>query len=287
MPDFVPVVALLAFAAFALYVVTLAVSELARTVLARRTHENERKMLEVKDTCSFYFVPHDGQQLTAFLPGQYLTLRLPLPGLDKPVTHCYSLSDTRTHPDYYRATVKRLAGEVKGLVSTYFHRELSPDVLVDVKAPGGHFHIDAENHGPVVLIGGDEGFTPALMERMQSQAAESPEVEPMQTDTIEITPIRSVTAETLAQQAAPSEPVTDITETGDEKPSLRMNSVIRGKRYYWTMGIGPSSLEAMEFEYLKRAHRFAIVSFFSRASAAAVRSFETMAVTKPPLAPHI
>ena len=198
MSDFVPVVALVAFAAFALYMVTLAVSELARTVRAGRAHDNERKMLEARieqlstpvarveamggeaawsgfrkfvlqgkvleaeDTCSFYFVPHDGQQLPAYLPGQYLTFRLPIPGLDKPVTRCYSLSDTPTHPDYYRVTVKRLTGEVDGLVSTYLHRVLSPDDLVDVKAPGGHFHLDAENHGPVVLIGGGVGVTPAL-----------------------------------------------------------------------------------------------------------------------------
>ena len=120
------------------------------------------KVLEAEDTCSFYFAPHDGQPLPAFLPGQYLTFRIAMPGQDKPVTRCYSLSDSPTHPDYYRVTVKRLTGEVDGVVSTYFHRELAVDDLVDVKAPGGHFHLDAENHGPVVLIGGGVGVTPAL-----------------------------------------------------------------------------------------------------------------------------
>ena len=198
MSDLVPVVALVALAAFAGYMIALTVSELARTIRAGRSHEAERellsaritqlnspisrvearggesawsgfrkfvlqgKVLEAEDTCSFYFAPHDGQALPAFLPGQYLTFRIPIPGIDKPVTRCYSLSDSPTHPDYYRVTVKRLTGEVDGLVSTYFHRELAPDDLVDVKAPSGHFHLDAENHGPVVLIGGGVGVTPAL-----------------------------------------------------------------------------------------------------------------------------
>ena len=198
MPDLVPVIALAGLAAFTIYLVVLAVSEITRTVRAGHAHVAERellsariaqlttplsrleaqggdaawsgfrkfvlhgKVLEAEDTCSFYFAPHDGQPLPAFLPGQYLTFRIPIPGHDKPVTRCYSLSDSPTHPDYYRVTVKRLTGEVDGLVSTYFHRELAVDDLVDVKAPGGHFHLDAENHGPVVLIGGGVGVTPAL-----------------------------------------------------------------------------------------------------------------------------
>ena len=198
MPDIVPVVALAGLTAFTVYLVVLAVAEVARTLRAGHAHVAERellsariaqlstplsrieaqggeaawsgfrkfvlqgKVLEAEDTCSFYFAPHDGQPLPAFLPGQYLTFRIAMPGQDKPVTRCYSLSDSPTHPDYYRVTVKRLTGEVDGVVSTYFHRELAVDDLVDVKAPGGHFHLDAENHGPVVLIGGGVGVTPAL-----------------------------------------------------------------------------------------------------------------------------
>ncbi|MEM7407899.1 MAG: 2Fe-2S iron-sulfur cluster-binding protein [Pseudomonadota bacterium] len=198
MPDLVPLIALAALGAFALYMVVLACAEVLRLVRARAAHEAERellnarisqlsspisrlqalggesawsgfrkfvlqgKVLEAEDTCSFYFAPHDGQPLPAFLPGQYLTFRLPIPGHDRPLTRCYSLSDSPTHPDYYRVTVKRLKGEVDGLVSTFLHQELQPDDLVDVKAPSGQFHLDSETHGPVVLIGGGVGITPAL-----------------------------------------------------------------------------------------------------------------------------
>jgi uncharacterized protein len=198
MPDFLPVIALAGLAAFTIYMVVLAVAEIVRTIRAGHAHVAERellsariaqlktplsrlkaqgadaawsgfrkfvlqgKVLEAEDTCSFYFAPHDGQPLPAFLPGQHLTFRIPIPGHEKPITRCYSLSDSPTHPDYYRVTVKRLTGEVDGLVSTYFHRELAVDALVDVKAPSGHFYLDLENHGPVVLIGGGVGVTPAL-----------------------------------------------------------------------------------------------------------------------------
>lgn len=126
------------------------------------------KVLEAENICSFYFAPHDGQPLPPFLPGQYLTFNLHIPGLPKPVTRCYSLSDSPNHPDYYRVTVKRLApspgreDQPPGLVSTFFHHGLQSGDIVDVKAPGGHFHLDIGHHGPVVLVGGGVGLTPVL-----------------------------------------------------------------------------------------------------------------------------
>ena len=52
-----------------------------------------RKVMETKDVCSFYLEPHDRRPLPSFQPGQYLTFRIPVPGLPKPVVRCYSLSD--------------------------------------------------------------------------------------------------------------------------------------------------------------------------------------------------
>lgn len=126
------------------------------------------KVLEADGVCSFYLAPHDGRPLPAFLPGQYLTFRLGIPGQAREVTRCYSLSDGPQHPDYYRVTIKRIpppSGKPDappGLSSSHFHDRIQVGDILDVKAPGGAFHIDTEKRGPVVLIGGGVGVTPVL-----------------------------------------------------------------------------------------------------------------------------
>ncbi len=128
----------------------------------------EGKVLEADSVCSFYLAPHDGRPLPAFLPGQYLTFRLSIPGQAREVTRCYSLSDSPGHTDYYRVTIKRLApppgvpAAPPGLSSSHFHDHLQVGDFLDVKAPSGHFHLDVEHRGPVVLVGGGVGVTPVL-----------------------------------------------------------------------------------------------------------------------------
>jgi hypothetical protein len=64
-----------------------------------RTFRVERKVLEgaAEQVCSFYLSPKDGQLLPSFLPGQFLTFQLAIEGYsyaDKPLTRCYSLSNS-------------------------------------------------------------------------------------------------------------------------------------------------------------------------------------------------
>jgi ferredoxin-NADP reductase len=126
------------------------------------------KVLEAESCCSFYLAPHDGRPLPAYLPGQYLTFRLQIPGQTREVTRCYSLSDSPDHTDYYRVTIKRIPpppgapDAPPGLVSSHFHDRLQVGDILDVKAPSGHFHLDVNSRTPVVLVGGGIGVTPAL-----------------------------------------------------------------------------------------------------------------------------
>ena len=126
------------------------------------------KVLEADSVCSFYLAPHDGRPLPAFLPGQYLTFRLSVPGQSREVTRCYSLSDGPQHSDYYRVTIKRIgpppgkSDVPHGVVSSHFHDRLQVGDILDVKAPAGNFHLDVEHRGPVVLVGGGVGVTPVL-----------------------------------------------------------------------------------------------------------------------------
>src|SRR5215469_10382459 len=138
------------------------------------------KMRESENVASFHLIPEDGRPLPPYLPGQYLTVRLAISGVERPVVRSYSLSDA-ARPDRYRLTIKRIGprpGETRakaGLVSSHFHDRLAVGDRIEAKAPAGAFTIDLKQHDrPLVLIGGGIGITPLLSMLNAIVAAESP-----------------------------------------------------------------------------------------------------------------
>jgi ferredoxin-NADP reductase len=127
-----------------------------------------RKNAECDDVFAFYLKPHDGRPLPAFKPGQYLTFQLDLPGRDKPLVRCYSLSDGPHQKDYYRVTIKKEKAPPDkpdvppGAGSSYFTDVVKVGDILNVKAPTGHFSLDMTKTNPVVLIAGGVGITPML-----------------------------------------------------------------------------------------------------------------------------
>lgn len=125
-----------------------------------------RKEKQCDDVNSFYLKPHDGRTIPVFKPGQYLTFSLDLPGRDKPLIRCYSLSDIAR--DCYRVTIKKeRAPKDKpelppGAGSTYFNDVVKEGDILSVKAPTGHFFLDMEKSCPIVLLAGGVGITPML-----------------------------------------------------------------------------------------------------------------------------
>ncbi len=145
-----------------------------------RSFTLREKVREGDNVSSFHFVPEDGRPLPSYLPGQYLTVRLYIPGVERPVVRSYSLSDT-ARTDHYRLTIKRIAQRAEelraasGLVSTYFHDQLAVGDRIEAKAPAGTFTVDVRQHDrPLVLIGGGIGLTPLLSMLNSIAAAESP-----------------------------------------------------------------------------------------------------------------
>lgn len=127
-----------------------------------------------KTQCSFYLEPLDGQPLPDFKPGQFLTFQLAVPALPdgsvSAVTRCYSLSHGPT-PAHYRVTIKRAAAPVvdatqlalpPGVASGYFHDQVQVGSTLQLRAPSGHFYLDAQSSTPAVLIGGGIGITPMM-----------------------------------------------------------------------------------------------------------------------------
>lgn len=132
-----------------------------------RKFQIAKKVKECNDVYSFYLTPHDGKPLPAFKPGQYLTFGLDVPGRDKPVIRCYSLSDCH-RKDFYRVTIKKALapsdqpGVPHGIASQLFCDTLHEGHILNVKAPSGNFFLDLQKPTPVVLISGGVGITPML-----------------------------------------------------------------------------------------------------------------------------
>lgn len=132
-----------------------------------RKFEVDKKIFEAQDCHSIYLRPHDGRPLPPFEPGQFLTFAFKVPDQPKDVIRCYSLSDAPGR-DYYRITVKKVLPPRKnpefppGVSSTFVNEVLEEGDIIDVRAPGGGFHLQRQHKRPVVLIGGGVGITPVL-----------------------------------------------------------------------------------------------------------------------------
>jgi ferredoxin-NADP reductase len=134
-----------------------------------RNFKVARKVVEdqAHQICSFYLTPEDGKPLPPFLPGQFLTFKLPVASVSgaASVVRCYSLSDA-PQDSAYRVSIKRApppsgSSWPPGISSNFFHDAVVEGSTLQVRAPGGHFYID-ETDAPVVLIGGGIGITPML-----------------------------------------------------------------------------------------------------------------------------
>jgi ferredoxin-NADP reductase/MOSC domain-containing protein YiiM len=125
----------------------------------------DRKVPESQSITSFYLMPEDGKPLPVYMPGQFLTFRLSIPGQAKPVIRTYTLSECPCHAEYYRVTIKREphskdSKTVSG--SNYFHDIVEPGTRLQVAASRGDFYLNPQEETPVVLLSGGVGLTPMV-----------------------------------------------------------------------------------------------------------------------------
>lgn len=127
---------------------------------------------------SFYLTDPDGRALAGFLPGQYLTLALPIAPSASPTLRCYSLSD-RPHAEYYRITVRRQSPPLDdpaappGRASSWLHDAVSVGDTLLCEAPRGSFFRDPTSDRPAVLLGAGVGVTPLMSMLLASRHAGS------------------------------------------------------------------------------------------------------------------
>ncbi|MFV8829973.1 NO-inducible flavohemoprotein [Alkalihalobacterium sp. APHAB7] len=123
-----------------------------------------KKVKESDVITSFYLKPLDGEEISEFLPGQYISVKVIIEGEEYNHIRQYSLSDV-SGKGYYRISIKRedARGDIPaGIVSTYMHNEVNEGDVLEITAPAGDFVLNTESTRPVVLISGGVGQTPMI-----------------------------------------------------------------------------------------------------------------------------
>lgn len=126
---------------------------------------------------SFYLKPQDGGPMAEFNPGQYVSVKMEIPGETNTHIRQYSLSDA-PGKEHYRISVKKEAGLTSpdGIVSVYLHEGVKAGDVLYLSAPAGDFYLDTENAKPAVLISGGVGLTP-MVSMLKTAAEKQPERE--------------------------------------------------------------------------------------------------------------
>ncbi|KAH7313739.1 globin-like protein [Stachybotrys elegans] len=129
-----------------------------------RNFRLDRKVIEADGIFSLHLTPCDGGLLPNFRPGQYVSVRVPVPSTGNYASRQYSLSEC-SGDSYYRITVRRVQGtkgEAAGVVSGLLDERQTGDIL-QLTHPTGEFYFD--NHpsmSPLVLISAGIGVTPLI-----------------------------------------------------------------------------------------------------------------------------
>ncbi len=121
------------------------------------TLEVAEVITETHDSKSVVFtVPGDCQEDFDYLPGQFLTLRVPFDGQE--LIRCYSLASSPDVDEVHKVTIKRVDG---GRISNWINDEVKTGDCIDVMAPAGLFYLN-KGSNDVVLFGGGSGITPVI-----------------------------------------------------------------------------------------------------------------------------
>lgn len=113
--------------------------------------------IELADNVRAFRIAPTAGGLRPWLPGQHLVLQARID--HHWVQRAYTLSNAHGAGDAYEITVKR---EPQGVFSRWLFDRLTPDALLRISEPGGHYHLPGDQESDVVCLVGGIGLTPAL-----------------------------------------------------------------------------------------------------------------------------
>jgi len=119
---------------------------------------------ESAEIVSFELMPADGGQVPAYVPGQYVSVRVLVPEFGMMQARQYSLSDA-PGGGRLRISVKHERGAdvaPDGMVSSVLHTNIAEGDVVEVAPPMGDFQLHVDRDTPVVLLSGGVGLTPMV-----------------------------------------------------------------------------------------------------------------------------
>jgi len=122
---------------------------------------------------SFYLRRLDGTPIPPWEPGQFLPIRLNIPGQTAPVVRTYTLS-TCANPDFYRLSIRRIED---GIMSRFLHDNAKTGLKIEAMTPRGKFVLDQSSARPIALLSGGVGVTPmmAMLEHLAAAGKRSGE----------------------------------------------------------------------------------------------------------------
>ena len=131
------------------------------------------KVKESDNITSFYLKPADGSSLPSYEPGQFITIRVSVPGEKYLMNRQYSLSKA-TDSESFRISVKKEdENNPEGKVSVHLHNNVNVGDTVELTAPAGDFILDPAKTTPVTFVSGGVGITP-MMSMFETIAKNNP-----------------------------------------------------------------------------------------------------------------
>ncbi|MFI1956728.1 globin domain-containing protein [Streptomyces althioticus] len=127
-----------------------------------RPWEVVERVTETADVATFQLRPADGGPVRGFLPGQYVSVRVPLADGARQIRQ-YSLSGA-PGPDLRQFSVKRVHedGAPDGEVSGHLHAHVRVGDVLELSEAYGDLVLDAGDDTPLVLASAGIGVTPMV-----------------------------------------------------------------------------------------------------------------------------
>ena len=131
------------------------------------------KVKESDNITSFYLKPADGSVLPTYEAGQFITVRVRVPGEEYLMNRQYSLSKAADTESFRISVKKEDENDPAGKVSVHLHENVKVGDKIELTAPAGDFVLDTEKTTPVTFLSGGVGITP-MMSMFETIAKNNP-----------------------------------------------------------------------------------------------------------------